>query len=98
MIGPRAAPSSPRSPFLNIHRRVIKAVRTNSEALRLLVALRYWRFQRRSSRLSKSKRRAKTCSFEARESRCALAHTFSCWGVHGFLSKGEDSEVGEHSA
>ena len=103
MIGPRAAPSSPRSPFLNIHRRVIKAVRTNSEALRLLVALRYWRFQRRSSRLSKSKRRAKTCSFEARderESRCASvhAHTFSCWGGHGFLSKGEEKEVGEHSA
>jgi hypothetical protein len=47
--------------------------------------------------------RAKTCSFEARderESRCASvhAHTFSCWGGHGFLSKGEDSEVGEHSA
>ena len=55
------------------------------------------------SSLATSKRRAKTYSFEGRderESRCASvhAHTFSCWGGHGFLSKGEDSEVGEHSA
>lgn len=32
MIGPRAAPSSPRSPFPAMHRRVIKAL-TNSEGL-----------------------------------------------------------------
>ncbi|KAJ1257282.1 hypothetical protein BS78_K118800 [Paspalum vaginatum] len=51
------------------------------------------------SSFATSKRRAKTFSFEARdehESRCASP--FSCWGGHGFFSKGEDSEVGEHSA
>ena len=102
MIGPRAAPSSPRSPFLNIHRRVIKAVRTNSEGLGwpgrpTLLALP----KAKLSSLVTSKRRAKTYSFEARderESRSSLAHTFSCWGGHGFFSKGKDSEVGEHSA
>ena len=64
MIGPRAAPSSPRSPFPNIHRRVIKAFLTRPGP----VALRYWSFKsaaRQQATKEKPLARALVFPFEA---------------------------------
>ncbi|KAJ6829320.1 hypothetical protein M6B38_358435 [Iris pallida] len=61
-----ATPSSPRSPFPKIHLESSKPTLIQRGSAGP-VALRYWRFQRRSSRLSRPANGFKTFRFEAGE-------------------------------